>query len=89
MDTRHAVGCAALRGGVPCICWMEPTASQTPLWLAVERLKEAVRRPTIGPIPTKPIPTSVVLVLTSDVQAVLDELRPGFWPSAHDEGGEA
>ena len=23
VDTRHAVGCAALRGGVPCTCWME------------------------------------------------------------------
>jgi hypothetical protein len=26
MDTRHAVGCKALRGGVPCTCWLDEDA---------------------------------------------------------------
>jgi hypothetical protein len=28
VDTRHAVGCAALRGGVPCTCWIVPAKVQ-------------------------------------------------------------
>lgn len=67
MDTRHAVGCKALRGGVPCTCWIkpEPTPLTSPLWLAVTRLREQSARPHLD---------SFVLVRVEDVEQVLDAL---------------
>jgi hypothetical protein len=39
MDTRHAVGCKALRGGVPCTCWLDEKTITLKEWMDQECAK--------------------------------------------------
>lgn len=84
VDTRHAVGCAALRGGVPCTCWIvsPPKVAASPLWLAIARLREQSARPHTQ---------IMVLVSVADVEQVLDALADAerVAPWHHADGGEA
>ena len=33
MNKGHQVGCAALRGGTPCTCWLPDQSSQAEQWI--------------------------------------------------------
>jgi hypothetical protein len=86
VDTRHAVGCEALRGGVPCTCWIVPKAvgkpdpGESPLWLAQTRLREQSSRPHLQ---------IMVAVQAADLEQVLDALDEAERVIPWDRGGEA
>lgn len=84
VDTRHAVGCVALRGGVPCTCWIvqagQKPERQSPLWLAQTRLREQSARPHIQ---------AMVAVRAEDLEQILDALDEAERQIPWDRGGEA